>query len=180
MRFEPPPDADELEALWPAIRRYQERATRHGINDIFQDNGGKTLQVLLLRGLTNRPGRGGNDARDQSGTEYERKAVNSKLTKSFSTHPHLNPTIIKKYRQVPWIFAIYRDIALLAIYLMPPEDMEDEFYARWEAKWHNEGGKDINNPKIPLASVAQTGRLIWGKPLPLAIIRRRSRGRGGA
>ena len=44
-----------MRELWPAIRRYQELAARHGIDDIFQDNGGKILQVLLLLGLTNIP-----------------------------------------------------------------------------------------------------------------------------
>ena len=179
MKFEPHPDADELNILWPAIRRYQELATRHGIRDIFQDNGGKTLQVLLFLSLSNIPEREGNDARDNSGTEYEMKSVNINLTKSFSTHHHMNPTIIKKYRQVPWIFAVYQDIELLAIYLMTPDDME-EFYVNWEAKWHNDGGKDINNPKIPLAYVAQTGRLIWGRSLPHDLFRGRRRGRGGA
>lgn len=179
MKFEPHPDAAELNVLWPAIRRYQDLATRHGINDIFQDNGGKTLQVLLLLGLTNIPGREGNDARDKSGTEYEMKSVNINLTKSFSTHHHMNPTIIEKYRQVPWIFAVYQNIELLAIYLMTPEDME-EFYVRWETKWYDEGGKDINNPKIPLAHVAQAGRLIWGDPLPQEMLRGRRRRRGRA
>ena len=55
MRFEPHPEAVELESLWPAIQRYQDLATRHGIDDIFQDNGGKLLQVLLLLGLTDIP-----------------------------------------------------------------------------------------------------------------------------
>ena len=56
----------------------------------------------------------------------------------------------------------------------------EEFYVNWEAKWYNDGGKDINNPKIPLAYVAQTGGLIWGRPLPHDLFRGRRRGRGGA
>ena len=77
-----------LRELRPSIRRYQELATRHGIDDIFQDNGGKILQALLLLGLTNIPGREGNDAVDNSGDEYEMKSVNINLTRSFSTHHH--------------------------------------------------------------------------------------------
>ena len=172
MRFKPHRDADELEILWPAIRRYQKLATRHGIDDIFQDNGGKILQVLLLLGLTNIPGREGNDAVDKTGVEYEMKSVNINLTRSFSTHHHMNPVIIGKYRQVDWIFAVYRNIELVSLYLMTPADMEP-FYRKWENKWHDEGGKDINNPKIPLSYVVETGTLLWGKPPPKAARRRR-------
>lgn len=66
-RFPPHADAAELKRLWPAVCRYQELASKHGIDDIFQDNGGKLLQVLLLLGLTTIPGREGNDAFDAAG-----------------------------------------------------------------------------------------------------------------
>jgi len=65
MTFRPHPDAALLEALWPSIQRYQDLAEKHGIDDIFQDNGGKLLQVLLLLGLQDIPGREGNDAIDK-------------------------------------------------------------------------------------------------------------------
>ena len=172
MRFHPHEDAGELKELWPAIRRYQELATRHGIDDIFQDNGGKILQVLLLLGLTNIPGREGNDAVDRSGAEYEMKSVNINLTRSFSTHHHMNPVIIEKYRKVDWIFAVYRNIELISIYLMTPADMEP-FYTKWEVKWHDDGGKDINNPKIPLTYVVDTGTLLWGSQPPNRTLRKR-------
>ena len=63
----PHPDKDELDRLFPAIREYQELATRHGIADIFQDNGGKILQALLTLNLRILPGREGNDAIDDEG-----------------------------------------------------------------------------------------------------------------
>ena len=172
VRFDSHEDAAELQELWPAIRRYQELATRHGINDIFQDNGGKILQVLLLLGLTNLPGREGNDAVDRNGTEYEMKSVNINLTRSFSTHHHMNPIIIAKYRQVDWVFAVYQDIELISIFLMTPTDMEP-FYMKWEMKWNAEGGKDINNPKIPLSRVVEAGTLLWGNMPPSDTLRRR-------
>ena len=150
-----------MERLWPAIARYQELAARHGIDDIFQDNGGKILQVLLLLGLENISGREGNDAVDSSGAEYEMKSVNIALTRSFSTHHHMNPTIIAKYREVDWIFAVYRNIELTSIHLMTRKEMEP-FFTKWEAKWNDEGGKDINNPKIPLSYVIDHGKQLWG------------------
>jgi hypothetical protein len=73
----PHPDKAVLDELFPYIQRYQELARRHGINDIFQDNGGKILQVLLVTGLTILPGREGNDAIDEEGNEYELKSVNT-------------------------------------------------------------------------------------------------------
>lgn len=157
------PDYETLKKLWPAVQQYQNLATQHGINDIFQDNGGKLLQVLLLLNLRQLPGREGNDAVDANGQEYELKSVNIELTRSFSTHHHMNPVIIAKYRKVPWVFALYRNITLQAVYLMEPKDLEP-YYRQWESKWHSDGGKDINNPKIPVTYVMNNGRLLSGTP----------------
>jgi hypothetical protein len=154
------PDADLLAELFPKIREYQVLAAKHGIRDIFQDNGGKLLQVVLLTGLKVLGAREGNDAVDDDGREYELKTVNVDLTKSFSTHHHLNPTIIEKYRGVDWIFATYRGIELDRIYAMPPAALE-EYFTKWERKWHDDGGKDINNPKIPVDFVERNGTLVY-------------------
>jgi hypothetical protein len=156
----PHKDKAVLDELFPYIRLYQELASRHGIGDIFQDNGGKLLQVLLVTGLTVIGGREGNDAVDQEGREYELKSVNALLTRSFSTHHHMNPGIIAKYRKVDWIFAVYEGIELKAIYYLKPEQLEP-YFSRWEQKWHEEGGRDINNPKIPLKFVIQNGALYY-------------------
>jgi len=161
--LKPHADLEKLEALFPAVQQYQQLAAQHGIADIFQDNGGKLLQVILMLDLKVLPTREGNDAIDQDGNEYELKSVNIELTQSFSTHHHMNPVIIKKYRQVDWIFAIYRNIEIQAIYRLTPEKLEP-FYTIWEKKWHADGGKDINNPKIPLAYVVEVGELLVGTP----------------
>jgi hypothetical protein len=166
-------DYQRLLEIWPAVMKYQELATKHGIDDIFQDNGGKLLQVLLLLGLKIIPGREGNDAVDALGREYELKSINIELTKGFSTHHHMNPVIIAKYRQVPWVFAIYRHIALQAVYLLEPNDLEF-YFTKWEQKWHADGGRDINNPKIPVVYVLKNGKLLHGQPP--TITSRRSRG----
>ena len=158
--MKPHPDKAILDRLFPHIRRYQALASKHGIRDIFQDNGGKLLQVSLITGLKILPSREGNDAVDEQGNEYELKSVNVLLTQSFSTHHHMNPAIIAKYRRVDWIFAVYRGIELASIYRLAPTDLEP-FYQRWETKWHADGGKDINNPKIPLAFVKEHGKLIF-------------------
>ena len=158
--LKPDPDVKELDRLFPYLVEYQELAQKHGINDIFQDNGGKLLQVLLLTGLSALEGREGNDACDEYGNEYELKSVNIALTSSFSTHHHLNPTILAKYRQVEWYFAVYRNIHLLEIYHMTP-DMLEPLFRKWETKWHSAGGKDINNPKIPVSLVKRDGTLVW-------------------
>ncbi len=156
----PHPDKAILDNLFPYIQLYQDLATQHGINDIFQDNGGKILQVLLVTGLKVIPGREGNDAKDADGKEFELKSVNIALTKSFSTHHHINPRIIEKYRQVDWIFAVYRGINLLSIYKLTPLALE-YYYTQWEEKWHSNGGKDINNPKVPLKYVMEHGKLLY-------------------
>ena len=158
--MKPHKDREQLERLLPFVREYQALATKHGIDDIFQDNGGKLLQVLLITGLRILPGRLGNDAVDENGVEYELKSVNVDLTSSFSTHHHLNPTILEKYRNTDWIFAIYSNIELVSIYHMKPEDLEFPYFDRWEQKW-NSTGEDINNPKIPVRFVQANGRVIY-------------------
>jgi len=151
----------KLNRLFPYIRKYQKLAREvANIEDIFQDNGGKLLQVLLVTNLKNlTDSREGNDAKDINGLEYELKSVNIQLTKSFSTNHHLNKKIIDKYRKVDWVFAVYDDIELLEIYLMTPEMLET-YYSQWETKY-KENGKDINNPKIPLKFVRDNGILIF-------------------
>lgn len=158
--MQPHPDKAELDRLFPYIRAYQVLASKHGIGDIFQDNGGKLLQIALVTGLRLLGNREGNDAVDEAGREYELKSVNALLTQSFSTHHHMNPAIIAKYRKVDWVFAVYESIELKEIFRLTPAQMEP-FYAKWEAKWHADGGKDINNPKIPLRYVRQHGCLVF-------------------
>lgn len=152
-------DIEQINILFPFVSQYQELAKKYDINDIFQDNGGKLLQVLLITGLINLKGREGNDAVDSNGNEYELKSVNSLLTSSFSTHHHLNPTIIAKYRLVDWVFAVYEGIEIKEVYLLKPDQLEP-FFKRWEDKW-NDDKKDINNPKIPLGYVRAVGKLLF-------------------
>ena len=161
--MKPHADMAEMERLFPYIREYQALASKHGIGDIFQDNGGKLLQLLLVTGLRCIGSREGNDAVDAEGKEYELKSVNVLLTKSFSTHHHMNPVILAKYRQVDWLLAIYEGIELQEIYRMKPAMLEP-YFSSWEKKWHESGGKDINNPKIPVKFVVQHGELIYRKP----------------
>jgi hypothetical protein len=158
----PHADMAELNRLFPYIQEYQALASKHGISDIFQDNGGKLLQLPLITGLTATGGREGNDARDKRGREYELKSVNTLLTTSFSTHHHMNPTILAKYRRVDWLFAIYEGIELQSIYLTDPDELEP-YFSKWESKWNASGGKDINNPKIPVRFVTDRGRQIYQK-----------------
>ncbi|WOB97712.1 restriction endonuclease [Providencia sp. PROV099] len=167
MTLKPNKDYEKLLHLWPAIQEYQNLANEHGIYDIFQDNGGKLLQVLLLLDIKVLPGREGNDAIDSSGIEYELKSANIDLVKNFSTHHHMNPKIIEKYRKVPWVFAIYENIEIKSIYILQPENLEF-FYDKWEKKWHSDGGKDINNPKIPIKYVIENGDLYFGSPPDLS------------
>jgi len=172
MNFKPHKDYQQLLTIWPAVQEYQTLAAKHGINDIFQDNGGKLLQVLLLLDLKILPGREGNDAVDANGREYELKSINIELTHGFSTHHHMNPAIIDKYRKVPWVFAVYRNISLQTVYLLEPNNLEF-YFNKWAEKWNADGGKDINNPKIPIKYVMQHGRLIFGAKPDLSVKRKR-------
>ncbi|HEX4130674.1 MAG TPA: hypothetical protein VHZ24_11580 [Pirellulales bacterium] len=152
-RFQKHADLQKLEKLLPYIRELQRLASQHGIHDVFQDNGGKLLQVLLVTGLIRVEAREGNDAIDSSGKEYELKSVNRFNTKGepkpnapFTTHHHLNQAIIDKYRKVDWIFAIYSGIELEQVYFIPVSKMEPCF-RKWEADF-GRAKSPLNNPKI--------------------------------
>lgn len=169
-RFQRHGDLAVLEKLLPHIRELQKLASQHGIHDVFQDNGGKLLQVLLVTGLTALPGREGNDGIDAAGHEYEMKSVNRldtrgrrKPSPQFTTHHHLNPTIIDKYRKVDWIFAIYSGIELEEVYVLTPTQLES-YYRKWEMDYQTKG--DLNNPKINLSYVQQHGVLLYRSPAP--------------
>lgn len=73
----------------------------------------------------------------------------------------MNPVILKKYRKVDWIFAIYSGIECESIYLVKPSKLETYFKA-WEEKWKVSG--DINNPKIPMKYVMDNGKLLFKMP----------------
>lgn len=158
--MKPHDDFAELQKLFPAVYEYQKLAKKHGVDDIFQDNGGKIVQVCLALGLTILKKREGNDAIDKDGREYELKTVNILKQKQFTTHHHLNPVILAKYRLVDWIFTTYEDIEMKEVYLMKPADLE-VWFTKWEKKWNDDGGRDINNPKIPLVFVRKYGLKLY-------------------
>lgn len=161
--MKPHRDKQLLDRLFPALREYQALAAAHGISDIFQDNGGKLLQLLIELDLTVVSGRAGSDARDRTGQEYEIKTMNLSLTSNFSTHHHLNPVILGHFRAIDWLFAFYRGIELAAVYRMKPAQLEG-FFSLWERRWHERGGRDLNNPKISANFVCANGELLFGFP----------------
>lgn len=111
---EPEDDLARLERALAGCQELQTLATRYGIADIFQDNGGKVLQSLIILGLRAIGGREGNDAVDTEGNEYELKTVNTSLGRSrgVTTHHHLNLGILDKYRRVrAWYISLYENSA---------------------------------------------------------------------
>lgn len=146
------------------VRLLQQLANEYDITDIFQDNGGKVLQLLILLGLKQSKGRAGNDAVDEEGNEYELKTINRSLNRNagITTHHHMTKDIINKYRKVTWYVGIYEGIELVEIWKVHPSKLEDVF-ASWE-KWLDEHkGEARNNPKIPLRYVRQ-GECVYKNP----------------
>ena len=158
-------DAERLENAMKSIQELENLASEYGIADIFQDNGGKTLQLLILLGLRISPGREGNDAIDAEGKEYELKTINIALNRSggVTTHHHLNETILAKYRKVEaWYIGLYEGITLKEIYKLTPEMLEPKF-KEWGKKVkekEKEKKGPLNNPKIPLTLVKK-GQLVY-------------------
>lgn len=154
---------ERMQNAFEKVQELQKLAKEYGIADIFQDNGGKVLQVLIMLGLKISPGREGNDALDDEGNEYELKTVNYALTTQVSTHHHLNKEILDKYRKVKaWYFAIYEDIELWEIWKVPPSQLE-VLFRHWEIVI-DQTGKELNNPKIPLWFVQTGGECVYRNP----------------
>lgn len=150
----------QLNNLWNNLNNLADLAKTYGIDDIFQDNGAKILQQLILLNFDVLPGREGNDAVSASGQEWEMKSINIATTaQGFSTNHHLNEHILNKYRQVPWSFAIYNDLELQSIYVMTPQQLEPLF-TKWEHAYVNQGIEG-NNPKIPVKFVKENGLQVY-------------------
>lgn len=156
-------DLERLERALGACQDLQDLALKYGIGDIFQDNGGKVLQTLIILGLRVIPGREGNDALDEQGNEYELKTLNISLGKSrgVTTHHHLNLGILAKYRAVhAWYIALYEGIILREIFRLSPQELEPIF-GIWEARLIANGDQPLNNPKIPIAFVRANGTRVY-------------------
>jgi len=152
---------DNIDKIWESLQELNNLAKTKGIVDIFQDNGAKILQQLIYLNFKSLPKREGNDAVDVNGVEWEMKSINIATSASgFSTNHHTNRVIIKKYRKVPWSFAIYDDIDLLEIYVMTPDKLEPLFL-HWEKKL--ETMSHLNNPKISIKYVRENGILVYSE-----------------
>lgn len=160
-------DLERLERALAACQDLQNLAVKYGISDIFQDNGGKVLQTLIVLGLRVIPGREGNDAVDEYGNQYELKTLNISLGRSrgITTHHHLNLGILAKYRAVhAWYIALYEGIVLQEIIRLTPAELEPIF-SGWEARLIANGNQPLNNPKIPIAFVRGTGTKVYPRTL---------------
>ena len=154
-------DRDKLELLRPAIFAVQDIATRLGIKDIYQDAGGKLLDIVVETGLSVVPGRTGVDAVDSNGVPYEVKTLNlTGTTKSFSTNHHVNRHTIQKYRQCNWLFVTYDGIVRKDMYVVTGPDLYDNLMYIWDLRL---GIKShLNNPKIRLTLVQEIGTKFKG------------------
>jgi transcriptional regulator with XRE-family HTH domain len=158
-------DLERLQEGLENVRALQSLANEYDIADIFQDNGGKVLQLLILLGLKQSKGREGNDAVDEDGNEYELKTINLSLNAraGITTHHHMTKDIIAKYRKVTWYIGLYEGIELREIWKVAPSKLERLFSA-WE-RWIDEhDGQPRNNPKIPLRYV-RDGERVYRNPL---------------
>lgn len=153
-------DRAEFNRLWPFVQQFQALAIRHGIDDVFQDNGGKLLQALLALRLKKLPGREGHDAEDFHGRQYELKSVNVSKVSGVTTHHHMTRDIIQGYREVDWVIAMYDGIEVVEVWRLGTKQME-HWYCEWTAKLERTGKDHLNNPKVPITYVRKHGEVIF-------------------
>nr|BBH92198.1 hypothetical protein KTA_03970 [Thermogemmatispora argillosa] len=85
------------------------------------------------------------------------KTVNLALhrNRGVTTHHHLTEEIIDKYQSVyAWYIGLYKDIELQSVWKVPPHLLEPLFL-EWRKRIRQQGGRPLNNPKIPLRYVFQ-------------------------
>lgn len=154
-------DKTSVDILWRQLETLQSIAKEFGISNIFQDNGAEILQQLIYLNMKAVPGREGNDGVDINGCEWEMKSLDiSKGNAGITTNHHLNHSIIKKYKTVPWSVALYDGIILKKIYIISNQQLKPLF-DKWEAEL--EAKESLNNPKIPLSFIEQHGILIYSE-----------------
>lgn len=151
----------EIENLWPGVERLQELAQQYDIKDIFQDAGGKMLQLAIATGLDIVPGRTGPDAKDRIGNLYEVKTTDiSERSSGFTTNHHLTEDTIARYRTRRFVFAMYDRITLREAYLVEASALEP-YFVKWERELLSRS--HLNNPKIPVDPIRKLGEVMYLK-----------------
>ena len=154
---------EEMTKAMKGVKALQHLAEHHGIPNIFTDNGGKLVQILVATGLDYVEGRTGPDAQDRLGNFYEIKSTDVNAKVGFGTSHHLNMSILDRYRVHTFIFAIFDGVTLLEAYRVRTEDLEPLFQ-QWEDRLFDTD--HLNNPKIPLALVREVGDIVYFKDVP--------------
>lgn len=153
----------ELYTSFEGVLAYQKLAEQYGIKDIFQDAGGKMVQILIQLGLDLCPERKGPDAKDRSGNFYEIKTLDiNNRSKAFTTNHHLTENTVESYRERKWVFGVYNHIELMELYLVDPEELE-QYFETWLSRLEVSGRNHLNNPTIPLKFVRNHGKLAYSK-----------------
>lgn len=155
-------EIEKLDEIWNKLTELTNLAKDHGIKDIFQDNGAKVLQQLIISNMVFLKGREGNDAKDKNGIEWEFKSINIETTATgFSTDHHSTNELLDRFNSVPWLFSIYSGTVLQEMYVLSPGQLTE-----WVNKQKNNlslkvGQNSLNNPKIPIKYVREHGTKIY-------------------
>lgn len=157
---------EEIESLWGGIEQFQELARQYKVNNIFQDSGGKMVQIAIATGLDLCEERTGPDATDRMGNFYEIKTTDiAQGTGGFSTNHHLNHGTISRFRSRRFVFAIFHNITLQEIYRVEGAALDD-YYSTWLNKLAQPNTQHLNNPKISISDVRKRGTVMYLKDVP--------------
>jgi len=151
----------ELETVWDGVLAFQNLAEHYGVHDIFQDAGGKMVQLAVATGVELVEDRNGPDAVDRIGNQYEIKSTDiAKTTGGFSTNHHLNHATIKKFSSRRFIFAIYEGITLMEAYFVEAKQLEP-YFANWRRKLKTK--THLNKPIITVKCIREKGTVAYLK-----------------
>lgn len=156
------PDTELLNNAIQGLRDFQTLASKYGIDDVFQDNGGKTLQITIHMGLKILPGIHGSDAVDDYGNNYEIKTFNdSKQELAYRKKIpicRLSHNILKRYRSCRWLIGVFDNIYLKELYYLHPKLLEP-FFSKWQIILDE--NKPYEGRTIQLRFIKQHGTLVW-------------------
>lgn len=162
------PIVEGIEHLIDLAQPLEAAAQEAGIPSVFDDGGFRTLLVCRLFGLQALPGKAGHDARCPKGRNFELKTVNlvgthgqRRVNPGVTTEHTLRQANIERFRRTnSWLIGVFAGCRPLEFWQVPTGRLET-FFSEWEQKLAQAPNQEINNPKIPLKFIRETGHLVW-------------------
>jgi transcriptional regulator with XRE-family HTH domain len=141
-------------------KQIQSIAIQKGIQNIFQHQGGLTLQVVLKMELEKLPEQHDFDVKDNNGNYFHLRCLDKNQSMSFKSFDDLEPHMIPSIQQASWLFAVFEQITLSSIWEVPAEKIQPLFDT-WQEQWQHQPNIHLRPPKIGLHFIEEYGNQVY-------------------